>query len=460
MPLSQKFLRFFSSSSSSSTATVLPRPSLNHRYVRDNIDLVTENIKARRSLGSATQVAELYDQLIQISKKADDARAARNAFSRQGRKNASSMKDRAVEGRRLKMLSNELTSKKSEIEAELLAAAKLIPNSTHPDVPTHEKVVDTFGAIPTFDAEPKNHLELSHLHDLADFESAGKVSGSKFVYFKNEAVLLELALTQWALQKAIDAGFTPISCPDLVRPSIVEACGFAPRGESSQIYNVQGGQQNLSLAATAEIPLAGMFAGRTFHRDELFSEGKKGQKVVGVNHCFRTEAGAAGEENKGFYRLHQFTKVELFAVTLPEHSNEMLEDIINLQKSMYRELDLPYQVIDMPPHELGSSAYRKYDIEAWMPSRLSDEGTRGTYGEISSASNCTDYQSRRLQIRYFNANQEKGKKTDFCHTLNGTACAIPRIILAILENNQQADGSVVIPKAIRSFLGGMEKISK
>lgn len=346
-----------------------------------------------------------------------------------------------------------MTREHDECEDELAREARLIPNHVHPSTPIgpeeNAHVVRTFGKEPSGDQEKKTHLELMTALDLVDFESASKVSGSKFVYLKNEAARLEMALCAWATDRAVDAGFTPVSCPDIVRRSIVDGCGFVPRGdgEASQIYGVVGDDDNkgedMSLVGTAEIPLAGMFADRTFQSlDELPS------RLVGISHCFRTEAGAPGRDSKGLYRLHQFTKVELFACASSEQSDGVLEELCAFQQSLYEELGLRCRVLDMPTEELGASAYRKYDIEAWMPSR-------GGYGEISSASNCTDYQSRRLNIRV----KSQSKKNEFVHTLNATAVAVPRVMLALLETCQDDDGrSVEIPSALRPYMGGHDRI--
>jgi seryl-tRNA synthetase len=482
------------------------RPSLDHRYVRENQAEVQANIDARRSAGCAATVARLYDEAIAAQTAADAARADRNAFGRRQKAAATnqlkgadeatlalaklSTEERASEGRRLKALAAARAAEQAAADERLATAALQIPNATSPLAPggNDAEVVAVVGERPAPGTVPLSHLDLAERHSLLDFESASRAVGSKFVYLKNEAALLELALTSWAVEFACQRGFTPVVCPDLVRPSFVEACGFAPRtgtpegpsgGEASQIYRVKGASDaELCLAATAEIPLAGMYAGRTLQREDLQGGGIR---TVGVSHCFRTEAGAAGEATKGLYRLHQFTKVELFCVALPEESEAALDDICGLQREMYEALGLHFRVLNMPRHELGAAASRKLDVEAWMPSRLAEDDSvsdgsdgpddstaerlgRGAYGEICSASNCTDYQSRRLGIRYVDrarggdTARKKGRRTAFAHTLNGTACAVPRVLLAILENFQLADGRVEIPHVLRPFMGGREWI--
>merc|ERR1712190_513227 len=292
----------------------------------------------------------------------------------------------------------------------------------------------------------KDHLEIGGPLGMFDFESGGKVSGQKFLYFQNGAALLEMALAQWAMHKAVNRGFTPVIVPDLVRNAVVAGCGFMPRdGEATQIYKVA--DSDLSLAGTAEIPCAGIFMNET-----LIATKELPQKLVAFSHAFRTEAGSSGSENRGIYRLHQFTKVELFAVTRAslEESDAMLEEIRDLEEEMYTELGLCFRVLDMPTEELGAPAYRKYDMEAWMPGMQK-------WGEISSCSNCTDFQARRLNIRHKEIYTQKGD-LKFAHTLNGTACAVPRMIISILETFQNEDGSVTVPAVLRPYMMGMETL--
>jgi len=248
-------------------------------------------------------------------------------------------------------------------------------------------------------------------------------------------VLLELALQRYALDVLAAEGFTLTTTPDLARNEILEGIGFIPRGPETQIYSIE--QTDLSLVATAEITLGGMLAGQVLDADQL------PLKICGISHCFRTEAGAHGRQTRGLFRVHQFTKVEMFAFTLPDASDATLEYLRSVECRIFDGLGIPYRVIDTASGDLGGPAYRKYDLEAWMPGR-------GEFGEVTSTSNCTDYQARRLNIRY----RVKGEKgTHFVHTLNGTAIAVSRALVAILENYQQPDGSVVIPEVLRPVVG-------
>src|SRR5438067_6288622 len=243
------------------------------------------------------------------------------------------------------------------------------------------------------------------------------------------------------MQTLIRDGYTPIITPDVARVEVLEGIGFIPRDPDPakrQVYSIA--DTDLCLIATAEITLGGM------HRDRIFEAGELPKRYVGLSHCFRTEAGAPGRDTKGLYRVHQFTKVEMFAFCEPAQSEAIHEELLAIEESIFQGLGLPYQVIDTCTGDLGGPAYRKYDLEAWMPGR----GEGGEYGEVTSTSNCTDFQARRLNVRY---KVPKQKGTRFVHTLNGTAVACTRAILAILENSQQADGSVDLPEALRTWLG-------
>jgi seryl-tRNA synthetase len=251
-------------------------------------------------------------------------------------------------------------------------------------------------------------------------------------------VLLELALQQYALACLIEKGFTPTTTPDLARHEILEGIGFNPRGNETQIYSIEN--TDLCLVATAEITLGGYYSG------EILDESQLPIRLCGLSHCFRTEAGAAGRASRGLYRVHQFTKVEMFGFTTPEQSEATLQQFLDIECEIFDGLGIPYRVVDTATGDLGGPAFRKYDLEAWMPGR----GEHGEWGEVTSTSNCTDYQARRLNVRY----KKQGQKgTHFVHTLNGTAVAISRALVSIFENYQRADGSIDIPSALRPWIG-------
>lgn len=334
------------------------------------------------------------------------------------------------------------------LERELDAAAGRVPNLTHPDVPIGGEELATVlhlaGSPRDFDAdgfEPRSHLDVALDLDLVDFENAARVAGNKFYYLRNAGALLELALVNWSMAFVAARGFTVMTAPDVARESVVAGCGFQPRGEASQVYHLA--DSDLCLAGTAEIALGGYYAGQILDKAQL------PVRMAAFSHCFRRETGSAGSATRGLYRVHQFSKVEMFLLCAPDDSDRLHDELRALEEEMFTALELHYRVLDMPTLDLGNPAYRKIDIEAWMPGR-------GGFGEISSASNCTDFQARRLGIRY----REAQGDNRYVHTLNATACAVPRMIVAILENFQRKDGAVVVPEVLRPFLGGMEVIER
>ncbi len=348
-------------------------------------------------------------------------------------------------GRQLREQTIVVKARLDALQAQLEAVQRMIPNMSHPAAPVggpeaSREVRRGRTPIRQFDFPPLDHVQLAEKLDLIDFDAGARVAGHGFYFLKNEAVLMELALQQYAVQFLKREGFIPVSTPDLARNDVLEGIGFIPRGPETQIYSIE--DTDLSLVATAEITLGGMLADQTVEAEQLPI------KLCGISHCFRTEAGAHGRATRGLFRVHQFTKVEMFAFTLPEQSDDMLELFCELECRLFDGLGIPYRVIDTATGDLGGPAYRKYDLEAWMPGR-------NEFGEVTSTSNCTDYQARRLNIRY----RVKGQRgTKLVHTLNGTAIAISRTLIAILENYQQADGSVIVPEALRPWMG-IERIS-
>lgn len=418
---------------------------LDAQFIRDHLDAVKTNCKNRQVNADVDIVVRLDDERKKLEQEIQQLNQRSNEVSSKT-KGAKSKEEREAliqEGRALKAQIGPVQEKQRQIEADLKTALNKIPNMTHPDAPVgatpeDNKVIRKWGEPRTFDFPVKDHVAIAEALDLVDFEAGASVAGQKFYYLKNEAVLLELALVQYAMNTLLAEGYTPIITPDLARVDVLEGIGFIPRGPETQIYSVEN--TDLCLIATAEITLGGM------HRDKVLDVAQLPQKYVGLSHCFRTEAGAPGRDTKGLYRVHQFTKVEMFAFCVPEESDPIHLEILRIEEKIFQGLGLPYHVIDTCTGDLGGPAYRKYDLEAWMPGR----GKGGEYGEVTSTSNCTDYQARRLNIRYKAAGQ---KGTRFVHTLNGTAVAISRALVAILENGQQADGSVVIPEVLRAVVG-------
>ncbi|MFF7793714.1 serine--tRNA ligase [Streptomyces sp. NPDC007991] len=350
----------------------------------------------------------------------------------------------------------ELLKKASQLAADVKAAdaerdaaasetqelLQKLGNLVHPDVPVGGEedfvTLETHGAIRDFAAEgfePRDHLELGQILGAIDVERGAKVSGSRFYFLTGVGALLELALVNAAMAQATAAGFTPMLTPALVRPQSMAGTGFL--GQAAQdVYHLA--DDDLYLVGTSEVPLA------AYHMDEILDADKLPLRYAGFSPCFRREAGSHGKDTRGIFRVHQFDKVEMFSYVTPEDSQAEHQRLLEWEKQWLTSLELPYRVIDVASADLGASASRKFDCEAWIP-------TQGKYRELTSTSDCTEFQSRRLSIRV-----REGKQVRPLATLNGTLCAVPRTIVAILENHQQADGSVRVPEVLRPYLGGRE----
>jgi seryl-tRNA synthetase len=419
------------------------------QYICDNAEAVAENCRNRGVTIDLERIVELRGQRSTLITQGDKLRHEQKETSARipKEKDAERKQSLIARGKELRTLVSAEEAKLAEVAAELQQELFRVPNMTHPEAPvgrTEDESVTlrTWGDVPQFGFAPLDHVALAEKHDLIDFEAGARVAGHGFYYLKNDAVMLELALIQYAVEKLRECGFTLYSTPDLARDEILEGIGFIPRGPEAQIYSVEG--TNLSLVATAEITLGGAM------KDQRLDVADLPIRMAGLSHCFRTEAGAHGKATRGIYRVHQFTKVEMFGFTAPDAAaaSALHDEIVGIEEELFQGLGIPYRVIDTCTGDLGGSAYRKFDLEAWMPGR--GEGGSGAYGEVTSASNCTDYQARRLGIR---CKVPDRKGTNFVHTLNGTAISVARAIIAILENNQRADGSVEIPEVLRKWTG-------
>lgn len=418
---------------------------LDKRYITENPELVQENCNIRGVKADVARFVQLDGERKTLMQQVEELSRQANEVSKSiGKaKDNDEREARKEEGRKLREQKDELQKQIDRISAEADAIHRAMPNLTHPDSPRGGE--DASREIRRGELEVRqpgfpvlDHVELGEQHDLIDFEGGSHVAGQGFYYLRNEAVLLELALQRYAIDILMKEGFVPTITPDLARGEILQGVGFIPRGPETQIYSIEN--FDLNLVATAEITLGGLYAGKVLEEEDLPI------KLCGVSHCYRTEAGAAGRASRGLYRVHQFTKVEMFAFTTPEQSEDTLNMFCDLECEIFNGLGLPFRVLDIATGDLGGPAYRKFDLEAWMPGR----GDHGEFGEVTSTSNCTDYQSRRLNIRY----RKKGEKgTHFVHTLNGTAVAISRAIIAIMENCQQPDGSILIPEALQPYIG-------
>jgi seryl-tRNA synthetase len=403
---------------------------LDPKFVAENTKEVKRVIKEREVKLDTSEVARLTEMRSKLLSQVEDLRAKKNKLSKdptpQNIKASSQIKTE------LKNLEPQLKT----VEERLKEMLWQVPNLLHPKVPLGQKnrVLRTIGTKPKFDFKPLDHEELGKKLDLIDFESGSKVTGSKFYYLKNEAALLEFALVKYAFDLLLKEGFTPFVTPDLAKEEVIDGIGFVPRGPESNIYMVE--DEELGLVGTAEITLGG------YHRDQVLEEKDLPLKYIGFSHCFRREAGSYGQFSKGLYRVHQFSKVEMFVFCKPEESEKVHNYLLKLEEKIFKGLKIPYRSVDIRANDLGAAAYRKFDLEAWMPGR-------GDWGEITSTSNTTDYQARRLNIRY----RKKDGSLDYLHTLNGTAVATSRALIAILENYQQKDGSVKVPAPLVSYVG-------
>ena len=456
-----------------------PRPTLDLRHIRQNPGLYEQNCIDRNYPSSAQngwKILTLHEQLVAQQRDAVEIRRRNNEIGRLMK--GGEGKEWIDEARELKTKLADFERRERAIEAEIEGLAIELPNLSSLETPVGG-APDVIGYInsdgPVDSAtrsHAKSHVDIGRDLDLLDFESSATTSGWGWYFLKNEGALLEQALIQYALSVAIDKGWKVMTPPSLVYAHIANACGFLPRDQNgeTQVYDIAqdvAGKEDkagLVLAGTAEIPFAGSKAGKTLLAKDL------PLKIIGPSRCYRAEAGARGVETKGLYRVHEFTKVEMFAWTAPPHSTiresdldtgnfatsidddvdpstAVLDELISIQTTILTALNLPCRILEQPTTDLGASATRKIDIEAFFPSRT---GIDGGYGEVTSASICTDYQSRRLGT--------KVGKQGFAHTVNGTAVAVPRVLAAILENGWDGEG-VVVPEVLRKWMpGGLSRI--
>jgi seryl-tRNA synthetase len=414
---------------------------LDLKFIRENPDAVAENCLNRGVEADVGLVVELSDRRSALIQEVNDLKQRQNTLAKSV-KQATDDDERQRLIEESKALKQKVPARETElheVEERLRDEQLKIPNVTHPDSPigkddSENVEIRRSGEPRTFDFEAKDHVELGESLGIIDFDAGAKVAGSKFYFLRGDAVLLEFALIRYALDILMRHGYEPTTTPDLARDETLTGTGFIPRGDETQIYSIE--QTDLSMIATAEITLAGSLA------DEILPAADLPLRYAGVSHCFRTEAGSHGRASRGLYRVHQFTKVEMFAFATPEQSESLHEEMVGVEEEIFSGLGIPFRVVDICTGDLGGAAYRKYDLEAWMPGR-------GDFGEITSTSNTTDYQARRLKIRY----RVGESRPQLAHTLNGTAIAISRALIAILENYQREDGSVAIPEALVPYVG-------
>ena len=411
------------------------------KFIRENPDAVRASQKGR---GEDTSIV---DQLLKLDETRRSAitefetlRAEQNTLSKSvGAAKGDEKTALLANAKDLADKVKTADTKRAEIEAQVNAMAMQLSNVLDPDAPIGGEadfvVIEHVGTPRDFTKdgfEPKDHVELGKLLGAIDTERGAKVAGSRSYYLTGVGALLEFALVNYAISSATKSGFTPVIPPVLVNPAAMEGTGFLGQA-AENVYHLE--RDDVYLVGTSEVPLAAM------HMDEILPAEKLPIRYAGYSTCFRREAGTYGKDTRGIIRVHQFDKVEMFSFCKPEEAKEEHKRILQWEKDFLNAMEIPYRVIDVASGDLGSSANRKFDIEAWIP-------TQGTYREVTSTSNCTEFQARRLNIRYKDSDGTKA-----IATLNGTLVAIPRMIVAILENHQNADGSVNVPKALQPFLG-------
>lgn len=424
---------------------------LDIKFIRENQELIKKNIQDRHVKLDLNQLLQTDEKRRDVQLNLNQLQQERNQGSKlQGKPTPEHIEKMKKLGQKVKTKEEELQKVEEKFQELMLQ----VPNLTHPETPIgHEHEFKTLytNKEPELRNFPvKDHEELLLQHDLLDFERGAKVVGSKFYYTKNQLVELNRALTSYGIDICKKHGFQLIETPDLASKKILEGAGFNPRGEETQIYNIEN--QDLALVGTAEITVLG------YHANETLNLDNGPIKYVALSHCFRTEAGSYGRTSKGLYRVHQFTKLEMFVFCKPDQSESIHQELLKIEQEIVDGLEIPYRVIDIASADLGGPAYRKFDIEAYMtmlgdPENATKLEQQGGYGEITSTSNCLDYQSRRLNIRY---NNKETNKKEYVHTLNGTAVVLSRFPIALIENHQQEDGTIQIPKALHKYLSFTE----
>lgn len=423
-----------------------------------DIKALRENRETYEAGFKKKQVSVEIDKLLEVDEKyraklqeVEVMRAEKNEVSKAIPTLADDQKKAKIE--EMKTLGEKLDKAENELNTFFVQLKELsaeAPNPPHASVPEgrddeDNEVIRTVGDIPKFNFKPKDHIELGKTLDIIDMETAAKTSGSRFYYLKNELVLIEFALVNWLMAKYASKGFTPVTVPMLVKEDMMYATGFFP-ADKNEIYTVNpttkenSDGDDLFLVGTSEVPLSGLHMWNSPKKEEL------PKRYVGFSSCFRREAGSYGKDTKGILRVHQFDKMEMFSFCDPEKSWGEHDFLVSIEEEILQELGLPYQVVNICGGDLGAPAAKKYDCEVWIP-------TQEKYRELTSCSNCTDFQARRGNIKF------KGEKgTELLHTLNGTAMASTRTLIAILENNQQEDGSVKIPEVLHKYLPGITEI--
>ena len=409
---------------------------LDIKFIRENPEKVQDSADKKGYRVSVKDLLMADERRRELQQQVDSLRERRNAVASQ-MKGGRPSPDLIAEGKSIKEDLMDLEVKFNEVDADYQAQLNGIPNVIFDDVPEggEEDSVE-IKAWGEKKSGATDHLDYATSRDWVDFERGAKVAGAKFYYLKGDLALLENAIIQFALNKLVAKGLTFMTVPNMVNQRTMTGTGFAPRtSDQSDEYSIEG--EDLSLIATAEIPLTG------YHADEIIDEDKLPLMYAGLSPCYRKEAGASGKHTRGLFRVHQFNKLEMYAFALPEKSQEIHQQILDIEEEIWQDLGIAYRIINIAAGDLGAPAAKKYDIEYWSPV---DEN----YRELTSCSNCTDFQARNLNIRV----RRKDGTIDVLHTLNGTAVSLARSLVVILENYQNPDGTLAVPEVLRPYMGG------
>ena len=420
------------------------------KELKTRYDEIAKNIKDRYMNVDLDKIVKDQEERAALLLEVENLRSKRNETAQKMKQKLDNETRQLYiqEGKEIKEALAEKEARLTVLDEQFKKEVMTIPNYASPEAPIGKEDKDSlaikfYGEPTRFSFKAKDHVQLGEELDILDFDKGAKVSGQKFYYIKNKAVILQMALERYAMDIVVKHGFTPFITPDVAKEEILNGIGFNPRGAESNIYTIEG--TDTCLVGTAEITLGG------YYKDTILNKEDLPIKMTGLSHCFRREAGGAGQYSKGLYRVHQFSKLEMFIYCLPEESESFHKEILSIEEEIFQGLGLPYRIVDTATGDLGAPAYRKFDIEAWMPGR----GDEGEYGEVTSTSNCTDYQARSLNIRY----RDDDGKIKLVHMLNGTAVALSRAMVAVIENYQNEDGSITIPPALVSYTG-FDKIEK
>ena len=411
---------------------------LDIRFIRENAEAVQQNAKYKGYDVNVTDLLEADTKRRGLQRQVDELRTKRNAISDQ-MKGGKPTPELIEQGKALKEQTSVLETELKEVEESYSKLIDGLPNMLKSDVPIGDEEdsveIKKWGKQPT---GATDHLDYAVGRDWVDFERGAKVAGAKFYFLKGDLALLENAITQFALDFITKKDFTFMTVPHMVNSRVATGTGFAPRtSDQSDEYYIEG--EDLSLIATAEMPLTG------FHADEIIDEDKLPLLYAGLSPSYRKEAGTYGKHTRGLFRVHQFNKLEMYAFTTPEQSEAMHETIREIEEELWQALDVPYHIINIASGDLGAPAAKKYDLEYWS-------SVDGAYRELTSCSNCTDFQARNLNIRV----RRKGGNVETLHTLNGTAVSLARSLVALIEHNQREDGKLNVPEPLRPYLGGRE----